>query len=118
MCVSRVVKIVLVSIICAMANVASATELAYYKLNEDPSITSTALDSSPGGSSSGTYIVDTGTGPTSVASVNPTYGTAIHFDTSSTLSYINVPSLSGAPTQNSALTYAAWINPDTVQLNQ
>jgi hypothetical protein len=43
------------------------------------------------------------------------YGTAVNFDFSSSLAYINTP-FSGAPSQNSALTYAAWIKPDALQM--
>jgi hypothetical protein len=116
MCVSRVVRIVLVSIICAMANVASATLVGYYRLDEpDPLLFQIAVDSSPSGVNSGAYFA-TGSGPTSIASVNAgLYGTAVHFDSVSSLDYVQINSLTGGPTQNSALTYAAWIKPDTVQ---
>src|SRR5262245_15830613 len=121
MYVRRGVSIVLVSIICAKANVASVTLLGYYDLNETlpipvPTRNVTAEDSSPGGPSPGTYLTDAGPGPTSIASVNAgLYQTAVHFDINS-LDYIQISSLIGAPTQNSAITYAAWINPDTVQM--
>jgi hypothetical protein len=116
MCVSRVVKIVLVSIICAMANTAPAALIAYYGLNEtDPLKGKTAADSS-GNGFNGTYS-SAGTGPTSIASVNAgLYGTAVHLNsTAGNTDYVNIPTLNGL-TQTGAFTYAAWINPDSTQL--
>jgi hypothetical protein len=114
MCVSRVVRIVLVSIICAMANVASATLVGYYGLNEpDPLLGTTAVDSSPS-AQNGTYLGEAT--PTSIASVNAgLYGTAVHFDsTTGNTSYVDIPSFTGL-TDTGAFTYAAWINPDATQ---
>jgi hypothetical protein len=106
---------VLVSIICAKANVASATLIGYYGLNEaDPLLGKTAVESSSG--QNGTYL-SAGTGPTSIASVNAgLYGTAVHLNsTAGNTDYIDIPTFTGL-TQTGAFTYAAWVNPDSTQL--
>lgn len=116
MCVNRVIRIGLVSIICAMANVASATLVGYYGLNEtDTSLNSVVADSSPDHLNPGKYLGEVA--PTSIPSVNAaSYGTAVHFtSTSLNTSYADLAPFINGIAQNSAFTYTAWINPDAVQ---
>jgi len=119
MCLSRVLKLVLVSVICAMANVASAGLIAYYGLNETDPVTlkdKPAADSS-GSNFNGTYrSAVAGAGATSIASAEPSrYGAAVHLDSAVNKDWVEVTPFSGL-NQDGAFTYAAWLNPDSTQL--
>ena len=114
--VNRVVRIVLVSSICAMANVSSAALIGYYGLNETGSLKGNTAADSSGSGQNGKYAA-AGTGPVSIASANAgLYGTAVHFDsTAGHTDYADMTPFNGL-TQTGAFTYAAWINPDSTQL--
>lgn len=115
MSVRRIVRLGLFSIVCAGANAASAASIAYYGLNETGTLKGQTATDASGAGQNGTYAA-AGTGPTSIASVNPMYGTAVHFDSAVSKDYVNIPAFSGL-TQAGALTYALWVNPDATQLS-
>ena len=123
MLASRIAKVCVVAcVVFAMAKTSSGALVVYYGMNEttNPSLGETVVDSSGNGRNS-TMASDAVGSPVGavvgVASANAgLYGTAYDF-TAGALNYTdnfsNIPT--GNWTRDGALTYAAWVKPNSIQ---